>query len=276
MGTPPSILIVHADTAAAARLKDELEHNGYQVVITSSGAEALRTSALSRFDLALVDLALPNPPGAVVARRLRQRHPYLRLMVLAPAGEDVPAGLTDLGIEGVLPRTSSSPQWAQRAREVLEQTVVSSAAHVAPPLTQAGLRLTREGAREWVAHALKEISALSSEIGAVALLLVWEGEMLGYAGAISSEEANGWASTLLRMWNPPQSVGTNGICEQLDFRSHTNGSPHILYSFALTQPAVVLSIALHPNAALGLVRRRARRVVERLRQFLSEVKDARA
>jgi DNA-binding NarL/FixJ family response regulator len=70
---------------AAARTLTEA---GFRVAGTaSSGAQALRVALATRPDVVLLDLNLPDYPGAEVTRRLLAASPSLRVLMLSASGE---------------------------------------------------------------------------------------------------------------------------------------------------------------------------------------------
>lgn len=83
---PDRILVV--DDAAEGRelLCRWLERRGYHPTASASGAEALRLVDEGRFDLVLLDLAMPDLDGIEVLRRMRARHSSAELPVLIVTG----------------------------------------------------------------------------------------------------------------------------------------------------------------------------------------------
>ena len=70
--------------AAARTLSDA----GFSVVATAgNGAQALRVAAATRPDVVLLDLNLPDLPGAQVTRQLLAALPGLRVLILSASGE---------------------------------------------------------------------------------------------------------------------------------------------------------------------------------------------
>ncbi len=70
---------------AAARTLTEA---GYSVVATAgNGAKALRVAAATRPDVVLLDLNLPDQPGAQVTRQLLAALPDVRVLILSASGE---------------------------------------------------------------------------------------------------------------------------------------------------------------------------------------------
>jgi DNA-binding NarL/FixJ family response regulator len=70
---------------AAARTLSEA---GYSVVATAgNAAQALRVAAATRPDVVLLDLNLPDQPGAQVTRQLLAALPAVRVLILSASGE---------------------------------------------------------------------------------------------------------------------------------------------------------------------------------------------
>lgn len=80
---PRSILI--ADDAVFMRrlLRDVLRPEGYVVHEAVSGSDALESYERVRPDLVMLDLALPDVSGLEVLRRLRERDPDVRIVVVS-------------------------------------------------------------------------------------------------------------------------------------------------------------------------------------------------
>lgn len=68
----PTIMIVEDDDALQILLVDLLEGEGYQVLVTSSGAQALHALARTKPNLVLLDLGLPDVTGHQLCRQIRQ------------------------------------------------------------------------------------------------------------------------------------------------------------------------------------------------------------
>ena len=66
-----NVLIVDDNEAAADLLQELLSLQEHKAQCAYTGQQALDAAAGSRFDIALVDLTLPDIPGTAVAQRLR-------------------------------------------------------------------------------------------------------------------------------------------------------------------------------------------------------------
>lgn len=66
-----NVLIVDDNQPAADLLQELLQLQDHSARCTYTGREALAAAAAEAFDVALVDLTLPDVPGVEVARQLR-------------------------------------------------------------------------------------------------------------------------------------------------------------------------------------------------------------
>jgi DNA-binding response OmpR family regulator len=75
-----SILIVDDDTSILKFMKAILERNQYYVETAETGEEALLKCGNNQFDIALLDIKLPDMEGTELLRRLRDRR-MIKIMV---------------------------------------------------------------------------------------------------------------------------------------------------------------------------------------------------
>jgi len=70
----PSILVVDDDRLVVATLARGLRGEGYVVFEASSGSAALKLAAENTFDLAILDIRMPEMSGTELAQRLMSEH----------------------------------------------------------------------------------------------------------------------------------------------------------------------------------------------------------
>ena len=100
------ILVVEDEGHLAQGLRFNLEAEGYSVVISPTGEEALRLLAGGEsFDALVLDIMLPGKDGFAVARELRDARNYIPLLMLTARGrpEDVLKGF-ESGADDYLPK----------------------------------------------------------------------------------------------------------------------------------------------------------------------------
>ncbi len=76
------MLVADDDVNLASNLADILEAEGYSAVVAHDGQTALNLSDKKVFDLALIDIRLPDMPGAELIRRLAELSPGVEYIII--------------------------------------------------------------------------------------------------------------------------------------------------------------------------------------------------
>jgi two-component system, OmpR family, alkaline phosphatase synthesis response regulator PhoP len=123
---PKSALIIEDDADIAESVRYNLESEGFNAVVASTGEQGL-TLALDKLNppgLIVLDLMLPGMTGMELCRRLRREHQTRRIpiiMLTAKASEaDRIAGL-DLGADDYIAKPFSVRELMARVRAVLRR-----------------------------------------------------------------------------------------------------------------------------------------------------------
>ncbi len=82
MGNPPRILIIDDDENIRKVLKTILEDEGYVVDTAETAQEGVEKSHSSFFNLALIDIRLPDMEGVDVLPKLKETTPKLRKIIV--------------------------------------------------------------------------------------------------------------------------------------------------------------------------------------------------
>jgi DNA-binding NarL/FixJ family response regulator len=99
------------------------------VLMVADEASLLDAIAISRPDLVVVDLSLPREGEANIARRLMERHPDLRLIVLSIHDEPtVVSQMLGVGIAGFVLKRAVATDFIPTVTEVLRGGVYVSPA----------------------------------------------------------------------------------------------------------------------------------------------------
>lgn len=79
------ILVVEDDDALRALVRRVLSRHGYNVLATADPLDAIAMleSAAARIDLVLTDLVMSTLDGLALARRVRRRHPTMRMLFMS-------------------------------------------------------------------------------------------------------------------------------------------------------------------------------------------------
>lgn len=117
------MLIVEDERDIREILRRYLEREGFAVITTGSGAEALRLLDTSQFDLVLLDLGLPDIDGLEV---LQAAHPRVPVLVLtARAGVDDRIRGLQLGADDYVVKPFSPTEVVLRVRAVLSRSAAA-------------------------------------------------------------------------------------------------------------------------------------------------------
>jgi DNA-binding NtrC family response regulator len=77
-----SILVVDDDAEVRKTLSSILSKEGYSVEAVENGKQATRISEKSRFDIALIDIKLPDMEGTELLHRLKEIQPHMVKIVI--------------------------------------------------------------------------------------------------------------------------------------------------------------------------------------------------
>jgi DNA-binding response OmpR family regulator len=125
LGDVADLLVVEDDETIGAALTTGLRAHGHAVSWQRTGRGALDAAAGRVFDLALLDLGLPDLDGIEVCRRLRARQPGTVLMMLTARSEemDVVVGL-EAGADDYLAKPFRFGELLARVRAHLRRNAV--------------------------------------------------------------------------------------------------------------------------------------------------------
>ncbi len=170
----PRILLVEDEPAIADTLIYALGTECFEVCHTLTGLAALKAAAETHFDLAILDIGLPDMTGLDVCRKLRENSPIPILFLTARDGEvDRILGL-ELGGDDYVTKPFSPREIVARVRAILRRSgpIIPSpkADGTAPPLGHdaAAMRIQCHGMDlDLTAHEYKLLLVLMEKPGRV-------------------------------------------------------------------------------------------------------------
>lgn len=79
----PRILIVDDNEDTCLVIAGFLERDGYDVVVSADGAEALKAQEKLPFDVLITDIFMPDREGMETIREFHQNHPQTRIIAMS-------------------------------------------------------------------------------------------------------------------------------------------------------------------------------------------------
>jgi two-component system, OmpR family, response regulator MprA len=169
------VLVVDDDPAVRRSLATVLGRDGYEVLAADGGDAALAHAAAANVNAIVLDVAMPEPNGLEVCRRLRARGDRTPILMLTARDlvDDRVAGL-DAGADDYLAKPFALAELRARLRALLRRTGTGT-----EQLSYADLVLDLAAAR--VTRGGREISLTRTEYLLLELFLRNPGRVLSHA-----------------------------------------------------------------------------------------------
>jgi len=159
----PTVLVVEDEPQVSDVLRAYLERDGFHVVSTDRGAEAIEVVRNQAPDLVILDLRLPDVPGEFVATEVRRHGPVPLVMLTAKAAErDRIRGL-QLGADDYVTKPFSPSEVVLRVRAVLRRGGPASVP--GPALSFGGGQLVLDHGRRRATVRGAEVALTATEWG---------------------------------------------------------------------------------------------------------------
>jgi two-component system response regulator MprA len=169
------VLVVDDDTAVRQSLATALGRDGYEVLAAEDGNAALAHLVAASVDAIVLDVAMPEPNGLEVCRRLRARGDRTPILMLTARDlvDDRVTGL-DAGADDYLAKPFALAELRARLRALLRRNAAS-----AEQLTYADLALDVAAAQ--VTRGGREVSLTRTEYLLLELFLRNPGRVLSHS-----------------------------------------------------------------------------------------------
>jgi DNA-binding response OmpR family regulator len=117
-----TVLIVEDETRIRELLRSYLERDGFEVLSTGSGAEAIGLARSASPDLIVLDLRLPDVPGESVAAEVRRFSSVPLLVLTAKSSEDDRIRGLEFGADDYVTKPFSPREVVLRVQAILRRT----------------------------------------------------------------------------------------------------------------------------------------------------------
>jgi two-component system alkaline phosphatase synthesis response regulator PhoP len=118
------VLVVEDEPGIAFSLESDLQTEGYEVVVTSDGEEAVPVALAGNFDLLLLDVMLPGKDGFEVCRELRHRGLKVPIILLTAKTQEAEKVMgLDVGADDYVTKPYSPRELRARIRALLRRSI---------------------------------------------------------------------------------------------------------------------------------------------------------
>lgn len=273
------VLVVDANEAFATMLSMGLQEvGGLQIETASSGGAAAQAIASGAYDLVIVDMGLPDVQSAHLLRTLRQEYPSLRLAVIPLDGNEIPAELAGLNLQGALSKPFFFPELPGWIEQVFAHPMGDEPAPVReeppPPPSPSPMVSSPPPVRgvslsaDQQARLIQIMGQLAQDVGADAVLLTEYSTLLAHAGVLPEERVTPLLELVSEFWQTATRLAQVLGKEARRFEQSIQGPEHLLYSLALSE-TLVLSVVVTGRAPLGMIRHRTRETAEMMRGLVA-------
>jgi DNA-binding response OmpR family regulator len=124
--SPNRVLVVDASPVARHAIASLLEHNGFEVFETRTGADALARVATGDFEVVVLDLGLEDASGLSALRQLRRTSFVPVMMTGANAEVEQLVVALEMGADDYLAKPFAPRELLARVRALLRRTQVTA------------------------------------------------------------------------------------------------------------------------------------------------------
>ena len=170
-----TVLIVEDELKIRELLRGYFEREGFGVVTTASGAEAITLAATARPDLIVLDLRRPDVAGETVAAEVRRQGTTPILMLTAKAGEEDRIRGLELGADDYVVKPFSPREVVLRAQAILRRSAAGPTAN--RPVSYGSGVLTIDEERREVTVRGDPVELTATEFGILSALATRPGRV---------------------------------------------------------------------------------------------------
>lgn len=114
------VLVVDDDESVREAVSKVLKEEGYEVVLTADGNEALKQFATHKIDLLLLDLGLPIKSGWDVFEQITTENPFVPIIIITGQADQYRAAVA-AGVGALMEKPLDVPQLLQTIQDLLAE-----------------------------------------------------------------------------------------------------------------------------------------------------------
>lgn len=122
----PKVLIVDDEKGLRIGAQRLLEMEGYEVTTAENGTEGIKFGTETEFDIAVIDLKMPDIDGLEVLKKIRRKFPYtVCFIATAYASYETAVEATRLGAHSYIPKPFSPEELIANIKEGYQRRLVN-------------------------------------------------------------------------------------------------------------------------------------------------------
>jgi PAS domain S-box-containing protein len=122
----PKVLVVDDEKALRTGVKRLLEMENYEVTTAENGTEGIKLGTETEFDLAVIDLKMPDFDGIEVLKKIKKKFPNtICYIATAYASYETAVEATRLGAQGYIPKPFPPEELIQNLKEGYQKRLIN-------------------------------------------------------------------------------------------------------------------------------------------------------
>jgi DNA-binding NtrC family response regulator len=145
------LLVVDDEPDYLDTLGERLEAHGFDVTTASNGADAIAAARRGGFDIALLDLRMPEMDGVELMKTLREEHKFLEVVILTGyASIDAAVECTKAGASDFVSKSCDLEELLEKLKTAYASRLKKKFTNDKPRLAEINRLLSQDPMQRWI------------------------------------------------------------------------------------------------------------------------------